>query len=67
MCWAELRCERVRERNDNRYEQFETSPGMIEQELRPAVCEQRQTDRQTDRLKENYSIDNVVSGVIMML
>ena len=36
-----------------RYDQFETSPEAIEQELRPAVCERRQTDR----LKANYSID----------
>ena len=36
-----------------RYEQLEISPETIEQELRPAVCERRQTDR----LKENYSID----------
>ncbi len=28
-----------------RYEQLETSPETIEQELRPAVCEHRQTDR----------------------
>ena len=35
------------------YEQLETFPETIEQELRPAVCERRQTDR----LKENYSID----------
>ena len=26
------------------YDQFETSPEPIEQELRPAVCERRQTD-----------------------
>ena len=37
-----------------RYDQFETSPEAIEQELRPAVCERRQTDR----LKANYSIDD---------
>ena len=37
-----------------RYDQFETSPEAIEQELRPAVCERRQTDR----LKANYSIDS---------
>ena len=36
-----------------RYDQFETSPEAIEQELRSAVCERRQTDR----LKANYSID----------
>ena len=36
-----------------RYEQFDTSPEAIEQELRPAVCERRQIDR----FKENYSID----------
>ena len=35
------------------YDQFETSPEAIDQELRPAVCERRQTDR----LKGNYSID----------
>ena len=34
-------------------DQFETSPEAIEQELRPAVCERRPTDR----LKANYSID----------
>ena len=41
-----------------RYEQLETSPETIEQELRSAVCERRLTDR----LKENYSIDIVTSG-----
>ena len=35
------------------YDQLKTSPDTIEQELRPAVCELRQTDR----LMENYSID----------
>ena len=35
-----------------RYEQLKTSSETIEQELRPAVCERWQTDRQ-----ENYSID----------
>ena len=35
------------------YDQFETSPEAIEQELRPAVCERRLTVR----LKTNYSID----------
>ena len=35
------------------YDQFETSPEAIEQELRPAVCE----CRLTERLKTNYSID----------
>ena len=34
------------------YDQFETSSEAIEQELRPAVCERRPTDR----LKANYSI-----------
>ena len=42
----------MRGENDSRYEQFETSPETIEQELRPAVCKHRQTDR----FKENYSI-----------
>ena len=36
------------------YDQFETSPEAIEQELRPAVCERRLPDR----LKTNYSIDD---------
>ena len=35
------------------YEQLETFPEAIEQELRPAVCERRETDI----FKENYSID----------
>ena len=37
----------------SQYTQFETSPETIEQELQPAVCELRQTDR----LKKNYSVD----------
>ena len=42
------------------YDQLETSPETIEQELRPAVSnDDRHTDRQTDRLMENYSIDSV--------
>ena len=40
------------------YDQFETSPEAIEQELRPAVCERRLTDR----LKTNYSIDDKYGG-----
>ena len=41
------------------YDQFVTSPEAIEQELRPAVCERRPTDR----LKANYSIDvNISTG-----
>ena len=40
-------------------DQFETSPEAIEPELRTALCERRQTDRQTDRLKTNYRIDNM--------
>ena len=31
-----------------RYDQLDISPETIEQELRPAVCERRQTDSQTD-------------------
>ena len=34
----------MRGRTDSRYEQLETSPEAIEQELLRAVCEQRQTD-----------------------
>ena len=52
---AELRRELVTGCALSIYEQFETSPETIEQELRPAVCEHRQTDG----LKENYSIDTV--------
>ena len=47
----------MRERNDSRYEQFETSPETIKQELRPAVCERRHTGGQTDGCNENYNID----------
>ena len=39
------------------YEQLETFPETIEQELRPAVSERRQTDR----FKENYMIDKDIS------
>ena len=35
------------------YEQLETSPETIEQELRPAVCERRQTDLR----RKLYSLD----------
>ena len=42
------------------YDQLETSPETIEQELRPAVCERRQTDR----LMENYSIDYLTHRVL---
>ena len=38
-------------------DQFETSPEAIDQELRTAFCERRQTDRQTDLSKTNYSVD----------
>ena len=44
----------MREKNGSRYEQFETSPETIEQEVRPVDCDQRQTDR----FKENYSMDD---------
>ena len=47
----------------SRYGQFETSPEKIELELRPAVCERRQTDR----FKENYSIDGSVFYTVMRL
>ena len=40
ICWAELRCKSVRERNVSRYEQFELSPEMIEQELQAVDCKQ---------------------------
>ena len=38
-------------------------PEAIEQELRPAVCERRLTDR----LKTNYSIDDVTPGHVLKL
>ena len=44
----------MREMNDNVYEQFEISPDMIEQELRPVVCEKQQTDK----FNEKYNIDD---------
>ena len=43
-------------------DQFETSPEAIEQELRTAFCERRQTDRQTDRLKTNDSVDGTMKS-----
>ena len=46
-----------------RYEQLETFPETIEQELRPAVCEHRQTDR----LKANYSIDKSIRRLLNIL
>ena len=45
------------------YDQFETSPEVIEQELRPAVCERRPTDR----LKANYSIDIIIRYLAKVL
>ena len=53
-------------RNFSRYEQFEISPEMIEQELRPAVCEQRQAGRQTDKFQENYSIDYLTYTCLLL-
>ena len=44
----------------SRYEQFETSPESIEQELRCAVWESSATA--TDRFKKNYSIDGLAGG-----
>ena len=41
---GELRRELVTGCTVSRYEQFKTSPETIEKELRPAVCENRQTD-----------------------
>ena len=41
-----------------RYEQLDTSLETIEQYLRPAVCERRQTDID----KDNYSIDGLNAG-----
>ena len=43
-------------RNGSRYKQFEPSPEMIEQELRPAVCEQRQTDLRIIIVQMKYFI-----------
>ena len=43
-CYAKLRRDLVTGCIFRRYEQLETSPETIEQELRPAVCERRQTD-----------------------
>ena len=54
-CYAELRCERMRERNDSRYEQFlKISPETIEQELRPVDCEQCQTDLRRIGMKSKH-------------
>ena len=50
---AELRRELVTKSTSGGCDQFETSPEAIEQELRPALCERRQTDRH----KTNYRVD----------
>ena len=52
--WAELRRELVTKSASGGCDQFDTSPEAIDQELRTAFCERRQTDR----LKTNYRIDN---------
>ena len=39
-----MRSELVRGCTSGGYDQLETSPETIEQELRPGVCERRQTD-----------------------
>ena len=57
-----MRCELVRGSTSVGYDQFETSPEAIEQELRPAVCERRPTDR----LKANYSIDWMNSDFVLL-
>ena len=43
-CQAKLRRKLVTGCTFRRYEQLETSPEMIEQELSPAVCENQQTE-----------------------
>ena len=48
-------------RNDSLYKQFEIPAETIEQELRPVVYEQQQTDR----FKENYSISTLEKTVRM--
>ena len=50
-----------------RREQLEAFPETIEQELRPAVCERRLTDRQTDIHKDNYSIDECCDGIVLII
>ena len=42
--WAELRRELVTKSTSGGCDQFESSPEAIEQELRTAFCERRQTD-----------------------
>ena len=44
-------------------DQFETSPEAIDQELRTAFCERRQTDI----LKTNYSVDIVEVELIISI
>ena len=61
--YTTLICERVRRRNDSRYEQFRISPETIQQEMRPVVCEQRQTNI----FKENYNTDETLWGILWVL
>ena len=48
-----MRRELVTKSTSGGCDQFETSPEAIDQELRPEICERRQTDR----LKTNYRVD----------
>ena len=50
-----IRRELVTKSTSGGCDQFETSPEAIDQELRPALCERRQTDR----LKTNYRVDEI--------
>ena len=56
--------EPVRGRNVSRYEQFEASPETIEQELRAAVCERRQTDL---RRTSHITVERKLSVCVMCL
>ena len=60
---AELRRELVTGCTVRRYKQLETSPEMIEQELRPAVCEHRQTDRLNENYSMRYTVFDLISGL----
>ena len=53
------------------YDQFETSPETIEQELRPPVCERRPTDRLKEQIEDKTTsllvqIDNRIRMLVML-
>ena len=64
---AELRCELVTGCTSGGYDQFETSPEAIEQELRPAVCERRQANYSIDTVSNTYMLCHVFHHLVFFM